>query len=268
MAPFRKRPYRKKTTVYRKKTTYRKKGMTATAVKKIVASSLTRMAEKKKSLQVLYNDPFGQINNDGAGYLSLDITPELTLGTSNNNDRIGKKVSYTGFHIQTQFLEQSASRVACDIKYMVVLQKNVCSTDNYATGNSENPIEKMFYNNSFIRTSAGADAGIKDYSSMRNQNHFKDYQILRQGKIRFAPDQISSTSNRLKTTSMGIKFRKPFITTYGDDNKALDHRFIMVVFASSGNNGGLASSLTNVPITNAFSGYQFSMEMASYYTDV
>lgn len=261
-----KKKYTKK-PMYKAKPKYkRRSGVSSAAVKAIVQKTITKTLEKKKINLTVFSQGIGQIATDGPGYLSLDITPSPTLGTGHSN-RVGSKVSMTGIHVTTQMIEQGAnSSIQSQFIYQIILQKNVCSDDVYTTGDSANPIEKMFNANAFIRTSVGAEAGVIDYSSERNQANFKNFQVLRTGKIYMKPDQIATTTNRIRTKTLGVKFKKPFVLTYDTNSDSIHHRVILLIRSSAGNSG-LISTLTAVPTTVANSGFLFSMEANSYYVD-
>lgn len=252
---------------YKGKRNYtRRSGVSSATVKAIVKKTLTNSLEKKKINFVAYSQGIGQIEADGPAYLSLDITPNPSQGVG-HSQRIGSKISLTGIHTTTQLIEQGAnSAMQGQFKYQIILQKNVCDADVYTTGNAFNPIEKMFNANAFIRTSVGAEAGVIDYSSERNQAQFKEFQVLRTGRIFMKADQIAASTNRVRTKTLGVKFRKPMVINLDSLDESINFRILFLVTCSAGNSG-VASTLTGVPTTTANSGYLFSIETNSYYTD-
>lgn len=241
--------------------------MTAKAVKAIVNKSMNRNLEKKSYDVINYGNDLGQIQGTASGYLTYDITPQPAQGTT-GKQRVGDSINLTSLHTALQIYEQGdASSGRVKFRYMYVLDTAPCSTDVYTTGDSNNPIEKMYNVNGFIKTFSGAQATVKDISSNRNQEFYSRFRILRSGETSMRPDTITNTSNRLVTAKMGYKFRKPLPLKLNSSNEALHHRVILLIFASSGNVGLASNLLGGVPDLAADSGYIFNHESVSYFTD-
>lgn len=238
-----------------------------------VASKLSKTLEKKFVYQELYDQEVGQISINSAGYLSFLTTPYPSQGTS-QNQRVGNKISITGFHYNCMLKEQSTNTSKTTHFYYALVNDRNNYDNVYTTGNADNPVQAMFKSNSFIRTAGEADAGIRTYGSPRNENTMGRFQVLRSGSFRIAPDMISPLSthppsNRVKSWSFGKKFKKPLEITYDSTSASVNNELFMVIFCDTGNISTTTDSTLKggVPDLTQESGWVFAMNETIYYTD-
>lgn len=246
-------------------------GVSTAAVKRIVNTMTAKKAETKVYMNSIYDQDFGQVNNDLGGYLTLDLTPTLAVGTL-QQARVGVEIDWVSAHYDFQLIEQSTStNTDAAFKFMLVLDK--CPENNdYNTEDPNNPVELMFQRNNFIRTSGGGETDIRDYSSPRALVHMDRFRILATKKIFLKGDQIVSSTQRVRNFSMGLKFRKPMKQKYTQSTAdsyidASAGRVFLVAFCSSGNSGNSVSTLTGIPRAAAGSGYILSLNNKAYFKD-
>lgn len=268
---FKKKAKRAPLRKYRPKYTRKSSAVTASAVRKIVKSVTAKKAESKRYGTAVWDQFVGQVDNNSAGYLTLDVTPLLSVGTG-QSARIGNAIDWVSAHYQFQVMEQStATNTDVAFKFMLIHDKNP-SSNVYTTQDANNPIEFMYSRNNFIRTSSGSETTIRDYSSQRDLDHMSRFRILATKNIFMKGDQIASSSQRIRTFSMGLKFRNPMKQKYAGTS-SVDYisssagAVFLCVFCNSGNIGNTVSTLDGIPREAISSGYLVSMNSKSYFKD-
>lgn len=251
--------------------TQKRGGVTASTVRKIVKSVTAKKCETKLIGSAVYDQFVGQIDNDDSGYLTLDVTPLLPTGTG-KSQRIGNLVDWVSAHYQFQIMEQSnATNTDVQFKFMLIHDK--CpENNNYNTGDDNNPIEKMFNRNNFIRTAGGAETQVRDYSSPRDIEYMSRFKILATKKIYMKGDTVVNSSQRVRTFNMGLKFKKPMKQRY-TSTATTDYipssagSVFLCVMCNSGNIGPVQSTLSGIPRDAIQSGYFVGMNTKSYFKD-
>lgn len=230
-----------------------------------------KKAETKVYQNSIYDQEFGQVSNDLGGYLTLDVTPTLAVGTL-QQARVGVEIDWVSAHYDFQIMEQTTA-TSTDVQFKFMLIHDKCpENDDFNTENPNNPIELMYNRNNFIRTAGGGETDIRDYSSSRSLIHMDRFRILATKKIFMKADQIGNTNNRVRNFSMGLKFKKPMKQKYSQSTAtsyidASAGRVFLAVFCSSGNAGSSLSTLTGIPRDVANSGYILSMNNKAYFKD-
>jgi len=249
----------------------RRGGVTASAVRKIVKSVTKKQAETKIYQNSIYDQEFAQVSNDLGGYLTLDVTPTLAVGTL-QQARVGVEIDWVSAHYDFQLVEQSNStNTDASFKFMLIHDK--CpENDDFNTENPDNPIELMYNRNNFIRTAGGGETDIRDYSSSRSLIHMDRFKVLATKKIFMKGDQFQNAQQRVRNFSMGLKFKKAMKQKYSQSTSAsyIDAsagRVFLACFCSSGNAGSTASTLTGIPRIASQSGYILSMNNKAYFKD-
>ncbi len=266
---FKKRPAKPKAKPRRR---LRRGGAVSTAVVKRIVNTMTaKKAETKVYENSIYDQEFGQVSNDLGGYLTLDVTPTLAVGTL-QQARVGVEIDWVSAHYDFQLVEQSQfSNKDASFKFMLIHDK--CpENDDFNTEDPNNPVEVMFNRNNFIRTSGGGETDIRDYSSSRSLINIDRFRILATKKIFMKGDQIQGQSQRVRNFSMGLRFKRPMKQKYSQSTSssyidASAGRVFLACFCSSGNSGSSASTLTGIPQGNATSGYILSMNNKAYFKD-
>lgn len=223
-----------------------------------VLSVVRKDAEKKHISYSNASSPLtvGQVDGLNAqGFFMLDMTPVVSQNAGVSG-RVGADIDVVSANLRFQFYQMSATYQNVKLKYHLV----------YIPRNCENSLSliqtQMFQNNGFN--------GIIDYNSPRNPDYMGTYKILRTGYVNLPTDPASvTTQTTIKETRMGFKFKKPLTVKYSaNTNSIAQGRFLLIVFADSGNKNGTTASTLNVPVKEVNTGVNFNYMIDYYYTDI
>lgn len=249
-------------------------GVSTAVVKRIVNTMTAKKAETKILRGFGYDLEVGQINADGPGYLTKELTGNMLMSTgTTNTNRVGNEIAFTSAHFNIQITEQSnATSAAVQFQFMIVHDK--CPNNNiYTTGDINNPVEDMYLLNPFIRSAGGFDVDIKTYGSQKNLMYMgKRFTIMATKNVSMKADQLVNSDNRNKTFTMGLKLKKPIIMKY---NGNLTSNYIyesggglfLLVFCSAGNCGAATTLGGGIPRAAVDSGYNIAYNVQNYFKD-
>lgn len=211
------------------------------SVTRIVKSQLAKAIEKKTADPVF--TPAGQdiefgasLSAGNAGFQALDINPVIPQGVGQAM-RIGNRVGITSGHMQIQLNGMSNQFNAIPYKIMIILRKNVSTSESPNT-----TVKNFFLPNPFT--------GLIDSNSSQNVNQRANYSIVRMSRgvlpaaktteITGGGGNQPATGSRL--VKMGFKFKSPLIQRYNDDNSTLSTRNDMILVFLAGNDSNVQSS--------------------------
>lgn len=260
MAPYTKKPKR---SVYPKRRVYKKTGnrpkVSVSALsRKVSLLSTTLKPEKKRKTVSNFAQTVGQVNGNGSGYATYDITPLITSSTVYTG-RAGAKVRLMSSYIQMQFF--GMANTSSNIKGKVLIFKT-----QDVTGSPGGFVANMLNYNSFVNSGFT----IIDYNSSSNPDYFGQWKLIREKKFNFRPDNITS-QNMITSLAIPIKYNrgKGHVIQYSKDtNTIVDGQIIMLILLDNGNSGAAASTLTNIPIAAANTGLNLNYNIEHYYTDL
>lgn len=208
--------------------------------------------EKKFKDGSLSTGTAGQVNVNSPGYFTSTLTPQLSLGTS-ENERVGGSVKLTGLHIQLQAQGQVATYSRRRMKVCVV-----SSTESSVT----NVINDMWDENPLT--------GVRDYHSNRNySNNPRAHKLLRTVYMSTPQKQINSGAEITAVgcdKKFGIKMQQ--LTRFeGSSNQPKDMHYFLIIFVNDGNSGNTNSSNTGVLTTDNNTGLLIQEYFRWWYVD-
>lgn len=130
------------------------------------------------------------------------------------------------------------------------------------TSNITGFINSMFLPNPFI-----TGGTIRDYNSQPNPDYFRQYRILTSRKIYLPPDQYSGALS-IKDIQIPMKYKNHHIRFNADSSTDVTSgQLIILIMSDSGNMGGTASTLGNIPVTGVSTGAIVNYNIIHYYYD-
>lgn len=204
--------------------------------------------EKKRWILSASNQPVGQVLGNLSGYYQTDLTPFCTSGVG-YNQRTGSSLKVVSYHMQMQFISQSAAVGRTNFKILIM----------ETLAGSFNPVA-AYLDNTFVSGS------IVDYNSQINPDQYGRYKIIQSKRVSIEPD--SSTGQvAYRTASMGKK-HQVHIRFQLDTATVTNKRIYMLILADSGNaSTTTASTLTGIPQTAINTGATVSYNWTAYYVD-
>jgi len=194
---------------------------------------LKRMVNVEKKFHQLFptSSTIGQCVGNASGTACLDITPVPPQGLASNNIT-GNSFKLTGAYIELQMTQQSALHVP---SHYIFEMWNVVGTPE-STGTA---LTQLFNISTF--------SGVIDAYSVRNQDHFADYRLIKKWKVAFPQDALSGNVI-VKTQQFALKLDK-HIRLNGSAT-VQNGQMIMTVRGNYGNaSTTTASTLVNVGTT-------------------
>lgn len=215
--------------------------------------------EKKRKTVTGAGLTIGQLNGNGAGYGTYDITPLISSSTTYGG-RAGAKVRLMSSYIQMQFFGMAST--TSNINGRII----IFETDTPQSAPGGFVSNKMLNFNNFV----GGGFVIVDYNSSYNMDYFRDWKLIAERKFRHQPDNITS-QNLITSLSIPLKYNKGkgHVIQYDkDSNTLVSGQICMVVLLDNGNSGAAASTLTNAAIIAANTGLNLNYNVEHYYTDL
>lgn len=204
--------------------------------------------EKKRWILNQSNVPIGQVAGNLSGYYQTDLTPFPVSG-SGYNQRDGSSLKMVSYHMQMQFISQSAAIGRTNYKIYII--ETLASTFNPASA---------MLDNTFVSGS------IVDYNSQINPDYFGRYKIIQTKRVSIEPDSATGQT-AYRTVSMGKK-HQVHIRFSLDTATVTNKRLYMLILADSGNcSTSTASTLTGIPQTAINTGATLSFNYTAYYVD-
>uniref|UniRef100_UPI004047D14F hypothetical protein n=1 Tax=Yoonia sp. TaxID=2212373 RepID=UPI004047D14F len=214
-------------------------------------------AEKKRlEVGTAVTTTVGQLNLNGSGHSLFEMTPNLSQGITNSS-RIGNSVKWTGSMIRFQFQQQSATsqpRVVKIFMFQVIGKP-------YST--VSNAIE--FLDPNKFLSNLNSSAVIYDNNSLRNQDNFKTFKLIRVKKVYVPADEINGVE-MIRNVDMPIKLKEHHLK-WNDNGELTKGQVICLIVADGGNINSSNSTLTGVPQQNGSTGIKYFYTMDHYYID-
>lgn len=238
------------------KNRYLKKGGMANVIKDVAFLKSMVNAEKKRKIVSNTQQPVGQVNGNSSGHYLLDLTPVLLQGTGTAN-RTGASVkwhaSYLNFFFQPQQYTVKRQEM---IIYVVKVIGQPFTTLTDVLG-------KFLMSNQFI-----TDQAIYDTVSVRDEDYFKNFQIIRQKKVVFDPSYNGELSPQ--NIKLGFKLKNHHIK-WNDDSPTVSSGqiFLMIVMNNGNSNGATVNSSSSggVYTQGTSTGINFSYSHVHYFYD-
>lgn len=227
-------PYRRKGSKKPLRKPYRKgaKGYSS-GVKKLandVRVLKRQVAGEKKTFTdgLITGSALGQCNVNSDSAWAQDMTPRPP-SSSSYQGRNGRQIKLTSCSIQYQISQQvnTSQPINIDIYIVRIVGDPLNVSTAYGNFMLPNPI-----------------TGVRDLMSTRNISYFKDYRVIK--KIRcYLPQDQASGNQAIKTGRVNLKLNQ-YLNFLNDTNTITSGQLMMFAYASSGNSGGVNSTLPNV----------------------
>lgn len=250
------RTYRKARKTIKKR--YFKKNGLAKLTSDVMYLKSVLNPEKKRITMTGNGQLLGQCNQNAKGFWTLDVTPIPSEGATYNG-RNGASIKLHSSHFNFCIYEQGSSSISrAKLRFELYLVKGV------PYGSSDTFINTIYQTNNYV----GGGGTIVDYNSDLNVDQYATYQKIRVVNRTIAADSLSNQKTMLNF-SIGHKYfggKGHHIRYAADANTVNQGQLILCVFCDSGNCGAL-STLTNIPIQTASSGFLLEYSFKHYYYD-
>lgn len=212
--------------------------------------------EKKKFQQNVTDASVGQCNINANGYYVLDITPTPAQGITSTT-RNGNSIKVHSAYLKYQFQSQNLL-TGNPIRFRMMVVKTLGQPRTMADA-----VTTMFDPNSFI-----TGGSIIDYNSDRNEEAYKQFQIIRSKNLYLKPN--GHNNQRLHFTGgMGIKFKSHHVKFTTDAGSVVqDGQYFLLILADNGNiNVSTGSTLVGTSESSAQSGCALQLDITQWYYD-
>lgn len=248
-------PYRRKGSKKPLRKAYRKKATRPAAGVKKLANDVRLLQRKIAGEKKTFTDglvpqtSIGQCNVNADSVWTLDMTPTPPVGTG-YSDRIGRQIKLVSMSLQYQVSQQ------VNAKSPIKIDMYICRIVGAPQG------VQTLYNNFMLFNPI---TGVRDAMSTRDLNYFKDYRVIK--KITCYLSQDAATGNQvIKTGRVNMKLNH-YVNFDEDTNTVTDGQLCMFAFASTGNKGGVNSTLPNVVNQDPGTGAVIQTYTKFWYTD-
>ena len=188
-------------------------------VKDIIYLKSVLNPEKKRWQYNLTDTTVGQCNANGSAFLCLDVTPSMAQGITSAT-RNGNSIKLHSADFKFQLQQMSAMTGRINYKFILVKIKG----PPYAT--PYNVCANMFNINNFV-----TNGPIIDYNSDRDEETFKQFQIIRQKNVTL-PANNNGSQQMTKTFRMGVKYKSHHIKFVTDGSSTVaDGQLVLIVLA-------------------------------------
>ncbi len=215
---------------------------------------------EKKRIQIASStdNVVGQVNGNTSGHFLLDITPNIAQGVG-YNQKSGNSFKLHSSHIDFQMLSQGSNISGCKLKIQVIrVFGQPFSTVSDVMG-------KFITVNPFIYNGASI-ATVYDSNSPRDPDYYRNYKVLKTQTCWLKNDDITGESV-MKQLQIGLKYKNFHIRTNDNDPTLSSGQILLLITADRGNTSGVASTLTGISQTSAYTGAQFRMIQTHYFYD-
>uniref|UniRef100_UPI0040496D21 hypothetical protein n=1 Tax=Flavobacterium sp. TaxID=239 RepID=UPI0040496D21 len=213
-------------------------------------------AEKKQIVVSASASAIGQVNGNGEGALTLDITPVPAQG-SQDSQRNGDSIKIcTGM-----FKFQISQMGACTSPISGVIELYYVLGTPQATSTF---LQQKFLPNAFI-----TGGQIRDYNAQPDQDYRPQYILISSRRFRVKGDNFGG-QNQIININMPLKFGKygHHVKYAENTNVVATGQIIMCVRCDNGNiSGSTTSTLGNVISTAPSTGLFINRSMTYYYYD-
>lgn len=204
----------------------------------------------------------GQVDGNASGHFIVGFTPnQIPQGTA-SDERVGRQVKLTSFHIDLQLYAQSAA--ISGNKFIF----EIWDVMGQAPDTLTDFMGDVFTNNPFV---TGQSSSIYDNTANRQVYNFKNYKCSYRKVLYLQADDIS-TQTAVKNYQLGKKYGKNghMVTWVGDGSSAQVSQGyqVMTIRADSGNtNTTTNSTVSGIPISGMNTGSWLKYQISHYYID-
>jgi hypothetical protein len=201
----------------------------------------------------------GQVNANNSGHFIVGFTPNIPAGTA-SDERIGKQVKLTSFHIDLQLYAQTSA--ISGNKFIFEIWDVVGQAPDSLT----DFMGDVFTFNPFV---TGQTQSIYDNTSNRQVFNFKNFRCAYRKYLHLPADDIS-TQTAVKNYQLGKRYgKRGHMVTWVPDSQTVTSGYqVMTIRADSGNtNETSASTISGIPINGTNTGTWLKYQVSHYYID-
>lgn len=200
----------------------------------------------------------GQVNGNASAHHALNLLPVIGNGTSGVGQRVGNSIKITGISVKFQCIAQDPDFRVSEGKFRFIIFEDKDNVRTSITG-----LEEMYDNNQIT--------GLLDYNSERNLATFKNFRIFcnKTFKIPDGNDTGNAQFHQPVFFSRHFSLKMNHHVKYDESsNDQLSGRLHYAVIFDHGNTSTtVASTTSNIPVTQIESGYKFNLVIRSWYVD-
>lgn len=200
----------------------------------------------------------GQVNGNASAHHSLDLIPNIGNGTSGVGQRVGNSIKITGVSVKFQCRAQNEDFRVSEGKFRFIIYEDKDNVRSSIAG-----LEEMYDNNQIT--------GLLDYNSERNLAAFKNFRIFCNKTFKIPQGNNTGNATFHQPTFFSRHFALKMNHHVKYDNAAttqVSGRLHYAIIFDHGNTSTtVASTNTNIPVTEIISGYTFNLVIRTWYVD-
>ena len=200
----------------------------------------------------------GQVNGNASAHHALTLLPPISNGTSGVGQKIGNSIKITGISVKFQCIAQNDDFRVSEGKFRFLIYED---TDNVR--GSIFGLQEMYDNNQIT--------GLLDYNSERNLAAFKNFRVYCNKTFRIPNGSNVGNANFHQPTFFSRHFALKMNHHVKYDNASTDQisgkLHYAIIFDHGNTSTTVASTNTNIPVTEINSGYKFNLVIRSWYVD-
>lgn len=214
-------------------------------------------AETSSSVAQLYADGGGPSD---IGWFLADVTPLPKQGTA-DNERVGNQIKLKSYQLRIQGEQQK--QLTCKMKLKCMLLR-VKGSPVDAAGSPQAVMARIFEKNPM--------SGFTDYHSIRNTSFFNEFEVISTKTIVVMPDTIRTdttggSASQIMDYDLNRKLSRAVRWDTYNPEALSNGQILMVILASTGNNGTVSYSNSGVFNGQEQSGVNFTYAIRWNYTD-
>ena len=200
----------------------------------------------------------GQVNGNASAHHALNLLPNIGNGTSGVGQRVGNSIKVTGISVKFQCIAQDALFRVAEGKFRFIIYED---KDNVRT--SIAGLEEMYDNNQIT--------GLLDYNSERNLATFKNFRIMCNKTFKIPDGNDATGAATLQPTFFSRHFALKMNHHVKYDNTSNDQLsgrlHYAIIFDHGNTSTTVASTNSNIPVTQPESGYKINLVIRTWYVD-
>jgi len=200
----------------------------------------------------------GQVNGNASAHHALNLLPSIGNGTSGVGQRVGNSIKITGISVKFQCIAMDDNFRVSEGKFRFIIYED---KDNVRT--SIAGLEEMYDNNQIT--------GLLDYNSERNLATFKNFRIMCNKTFRIPNGNETGNAQYHQPTFFSRHFALKMNHHVKYDNTSNDQLsgrlHYAIIFDHGNTSTTVASTNTNIPVTQIDSAYKFNLVIRSWYVD-
>jgi len=222
---------------------------------RLIKNSLN--TEKKYADQQTVFD-IAQVDGNSFGGMTNWVTPNITPGTSGIAERVGNSIKLTGLAIKFQLMAKDPNFRVSQGKFRFIIFE---ALDHDVT--AIEALEDMLENNQIT--------GLRDYNSERDLQQFKNFRIYCNKSFTIPNGNATGNAQYHETTfmsrSFAMKMNHHIKYQHGTATQVSGKLFFAILMDHGNKSATVASTNSNIPITDVDTGYKMNLVIRNWYVD-